>query len=69
MDHYNIAIADVFTECGTGMTCYEHDTPLNYADAENFCLGIGARLVEFWDEPESDLVRRMKLQWHNTAPL
>ena len=51
------------------MTCYEHDTPLNYADAENFCLGIGARLVEFWDEAESDLVRRMKLHWCTTDHL
>ena len=69
MDHYNTKIADVFTECGNGMTCYEHNTPLNYDDAESFCLGIGARLVEFWDETESDLVRRMKFNWYTTDHL
>ena len=69
MDHYNTKIADVFTECGNGMTCYEHNTPVNYDDAESFCLGIGARLVEFWDETESDLVRRMKFHWYPTNHL
>ena len=39
------------------MTCYKHDTALDYAEAQNFCLGMGALLVEFWDEIESDLVR------------
>ena len=57
MDCYETNIADVFTECGNGMTCYEHNTALGYDEAETFCVGIGARLVEFWDEIESDLVR------------
>ena len=50
-------IADIFTECGNGMSCYMHNTALEYDEAETFCVGLGARLVEFWDETESDLVR------------
>ena len=38
-----------------------HNTALEYDEAETFCVGLGARLVEFWDETESDLVRFDKI--------